>query len=471
MSHELRTPMNGILGMAQLLLSGSRSPAQTQDYARTILHSGQTLLALLNDILDLSKIEAGKLTLEAGSVDPGEILRDTLALFRSTAQDKGLEFSVDHSGCAPRRYQGDPHRLQQMLNNLVNNAIKFTQQGEVRIKARVAESQETHDILEFAVSDTGIGIAPEYQTLLFQPFSQIDDSTTRRFGGTGLGLSIVRSLATAMGGEVGVDSTPGQGSRFWFRVPLERLAEGSDTRSTPRHTAMPSSAPRWPCWTGRVLLVEDNVMNQTIINHWLRDQGLTVIIAANGQLGVERFIAEAEHIDAIVMDIQMPVLDGYAATEHIRAWEREHQRPATPIIALTASAFPEDRERCLQAGMNAYLPKPVDLPVLTATLTPYLPTPDTAMVSESTAPLQHAVDWADFTVQAHALLPLLAQSKFDALEHFAALETRFAQTPLAEELAALRPQVQNFHFNQAREALEQMLANAPNSGHIDSCEC
>jgi CheY-like chemotaxis protein len=268
-----------------------------------------------------------------------------------------------------------------------------------------------------------------------------------------------------MGGEVGVDSTPGQGSRFWFRVPLERLAEGSDTRSTPRGTTMLSPVSQH--LAGRVLIVEDHADNQAVIRALLEQIGIESVIAANGQLGVERFIAEAEHIDAIVMDIQMPVLDGYAATEHIRAWEREHQRPATPIIALTANAFAENRERCLQAGMDAYLAKPVDLATLTATLVPYLPTPDTAAVSESTAPLQHAVDWADFTVQAHALLPLLAQSKFDALEHFAALEARFAQTPLAEELAALRPQIHAFRFAQAHEMLERILANAPHLEAVD----
>jgi signal transduction histidine kinase/CheY-like chemotaxis protein len=479
MSHELRTPMNGILGMAQLLLSGSHSATQIQDHARTILHSGQTLLALLNDILDLSKIEAGKLTLEAGIVDPGEILRETQSLFSSSAHDKGLTFKTDPSAHAQPRYRGDPHRLRQMVNNLVSNALKFTAEGEVQVEARVVETQEAKDLVEFAVCDTGIGIAPEYQTLLFQPFSQIDDSTTRRFGGTGLGLSIVRNLAQAMGGEVGVDSTPGEGSRFWFRVPLERLTEGKDTRSKAhRETLSALAATRRKRWTGRILLVEDHVMNQTVIDTLLQELGLSVVITANGQLGVERFIAEAEHIDAILMDVQMPVLDGYAATEQIRAWEQRHQRPPIPIIALTAEAFAEDRERCLSAGMNAYLAKPVDLDALTTTLAHYLPHREVAQdASDNTAAtIAQTVDWADFNAQVQALLPLLAQSKFNALEHFAALEDRFAATPLAEDLAALRPHLEAFRFEPVHQVLEQMLTHPPkktdrDASNTQGCRC
>ena len=479
MSHELRTPMNGILGMAQLLLSGSHSATQIQDHARTILHSGQTLLALLNDILDLSKIEAGKLTLEAGIVDPGEILRETQSLFSSTAHDKGLTFKTDPSAHAQPRYRGDPHRLRQMVNNLVSNALKFTAEGEVQVEARVVDTQEAKDLVEFAVCDTGIGIAPEYQTLLFQPFSQVDDSTTRRFGGTGLGLSIVRNLAQAMGGEVGVDSTPDQGSRFWFRVPLERLAEGKDTRSKARRETLSAlAATRRKRWTGRILLVEDHVMNQTVIDSLLQELGLSVVITANGQLGVERFMAEAEHIDAILMDVQMPVLDGYAATEQIRAWEQRHQRPPIPIIALTAEAFAEDRERCLSAGMNAYLAKPVDLDALTTTLAHYLPHREVAQdASDNTAAtIVQTVDWADFNAQVQALLPLLAQSKFNALEHFAALEDRFADTPLAEDLAALRPHLEAFRFEPVHQVLEQMLTYPPkktdrDASNTQGCRC
>jgi len=363
MSHEIRTPMNGVLGMAQLLLAGPTSAAETKEYARTILHSGQTLLALLNDILDLSKIEAGKLTLTAGIVAPPELARETAQLFAENAQGKGLLLHSRWRGPAGGRYRGDAQRLQQMLSNLVNNAIKFTQAGEVRIEAAELARDERSALLEFAVIDTGIGIAAEQRERLFKPFSQIDDSATRQFGGTGLGLAIVRQLALLMDGEVGVDSTPGQGSRFWFRVRLAALPADEETRTTPRAEA--NAAPHL---SGRVLVVEDNPTNRLVIEALLRKMGLEVLIAENGQLAVARVMTGAGDIDAILMDVQMPVLDGYQATERIRAWERQQGRTPLPIIAMTANAFAEDRTRCLAAGMDDYLAKPVDLEALAAVL-------------------------------------------------------------------------------------------------------
>ncbi len=464
MSHELRTPMNGILGMAQLLLSGTHSPAQTQDCARTILQSGQTLLTLLNDILDLSKIEAGKLTLESGRVDLAALLHETHALFSSPAQDKRLQLTVDTAPFHPSGYRGDAHRLKQMLNNLMSNALKFTTEGGIQLQARVVESQEQHDLLEFAVTDTGMGISSEHQALLFQPFTQVDDSSTRRFSGTGLGLSIVRNLAQAMGGEVGVDSTFGHGSRFWFRVPLKRNKTDSGRASVPAlGTASTAAVTCVSRLTGRVLLVDDHEMNQAVMTTLLHDRGVSVVTAMNGQLGVERFMAEAEQIDAILMDVHMPVLDGYGATAQIREWEQAQHREPVPIIALTASAFSADRERCLNSGMNAYLTKPVDLEHLTSTLAQYLPHTSTDPATPPTIAPMRAADWAEFQAQVQALLPLLAQSKFDALECFTALETRFAATPLAEPLAALRPQIQAFRFTAVAEGLHQMASQPPDA--------
>ncbi|WP_374327389.1 ATP-binding protein [Azonexus sp.] len=384
MSHELRTPMNGILGMAQLLLSGPLSEQETREYSRTIFHSGQTLLTLLNDILDLSKVEAGKLTLEAGVIAPAEILRETEALFAGNAQAKGLQLTARWLGPEHQRYHGDPHRLRQMLSNLVNNAIKFTEHGEVRIEASELAADAAAPQLEFAVSDTGIGIAGEKHALLFQPFSQVDSSTTRQFGGTGLGLSIVRSLARQMGGEVGLSSTPGSGSRFWFRIPRLALSENPDTRATarPEGSSTPPAGPPQLC--GRVLIVEDNRTNQRVAGALLKKLGLQSVIAENGQQAVERVINEADTIDLILMDIQMPVLDGYGATRQIRAWEQERQRPALPIIALTADAFPEDQARCREAGMDDYLAKPVHIDALTAALSRYLKNSGTRTASGGT---------------------------------------------------------------------------------------
>lgn len=234
MSHEIRTPLNGVLGMAQLLLLGPANAAETKEYARVILNSGQTLLSLLNDILDLSKIEAGRIELENGVIEPEQILSEIAALFAGSAADKGLALGVGWQGAGHdpgRRYRGDPHRLRQMLANLTGNAIKFTSRGEVRLSARETGCTDDRCMLEFSVSDTGIGIAADKLDRLFKPFSQVDASTTREFGGTGLGLSIVSSLAQLMGGTTGVESIPGQGSRFWFSVALAPLGADADSRA------------------------------------------------------------------------------------------------------------------------------------------------------------------------------------------------------------------------------------------------
>jgi PAS domain S-box-containing protein len=460
MSHEIRTPMNGVLGMAQLLLAGPASVAETKDYARTILHSGQTLLALLNDILDLSKIEAGKLALSAGTVTPGEIARETAHLFAENAQGKGLALHSDWRGPAGGRYRGDAHRLRQMLSNLVNNAIKFTPAGEVRIEAAELARDEQSALLEFAVIDTGIGIAAAQCERLFKPFSQIDDSATRQFGGTGLGLAIVRQLALLMDGEAGVDSTPGQGSRFWFRVRLAMLPANEDSRAAPREEVAAAA----PHLSGRVLVVEDNPTNRLVIEAILRKMGLDVLIAENGQEAVERVMAEAGGIDAILMDVQMPVLDGYRATARIRAWERQHGHTPLPIIALTADAFAEDRARCLAAGMDDYLAKPVDFEKLAILLAKRLPTIPTAPQDIRPATAAGALDEAACKAQIAALLPLLEKSRFEAIDSFARLEALAAGSPLADALAALRPQLQAFRFAPVHAALLRWLTTQAQKG-------
>lgn len=371
-SHEIRTPLNGVLGMAQLLIAGPVGEEETREYARTILHSGQTLLTLLNDILDLSKIEAGKMTLVSERVVPADIVRESANLFAQTAQANKIDLHSQWRGDAAQHYRGDPHRLRQMLSNLVNNAIKFTAQGSVRIEAAEIAHDGLAAVLEFSVSDTGVGIPADQQDRLFKPFSQIDDSATRQHGGSGLGLSIVRHLAQLMNGEVGVDSAPGRGSRFWFRVRLERLAAQGDNRALPR-VASPSVAGAGDApLTGRVLVVEDNLTNRIVIDAMLKKMGIATVTAENGEEALGRVMAEADRIDVILMDVQMPVLDGYQATGSIRDWEQAQQRTPLPIIALTADAFPEDRARCLAAGMDDYLSKPVHVNVLADTLKKWL---------------------------------------------------------------------------------------------------
>ncbi len=369
MSHELRTPMNGVLGMAQLLLSGPVDAKKTQDHARTILQSGQSLLTLLNDILDLSKIESGTQTLGAGMVNPVELLLNTQALFANNAMAKGLKLSVQWNGPHGRRYRGDANRLQQMLSNLTNNAIKFTAMGEVRIEATELNQVDGSAGVEWAVQDSGMGIPLQKMPLLFQPFSQVDDSTTRQYGGTGLGLSIVKSLAQLMGGEVGVESQEGEGARFWIRLRLDVMTDAVDLSELDtghRTGLMPQDASQQ--MSGRVLVVEDNRVNQQVICAMLNQLGFEVIAVDNGQLAVERVMQEADAISAILMDVQMPVLDGYEATRQIRDWESFQGRSALPIIAVTADAFIEDQARCRDAGMDQFLPKPIKLSALSKVL-------------------------------------------------------------------------------------------------------
>jgi signal transduction histidine kinase len=369
MSHELRTPMNGVLGMAQLLLSGPVDSKKTQDHARTILQSGQSLLTLLNDILDLSKIESGTQTLGTGMVNPVELLRNTQALFANNATAKDLKLSVHWNGPQGRRYRGDANRLQQMLSNLTNNAIKFTAMGEVRIEATELSQADGSASVEWAVKDSGMGIPSQKMPLLFQPFSQVDDSTTRQFGGTGLGLSIVKSLAHLMGGEVGVESKEGEGARFWIRLRLDVMTDAVDLseRDTGHRSGL-MTLDSSPKMSGRVLVVEDNRVNQQVICAMLKQLGFEVIAVDNGQLAVERVMQDADAIAAILMDVQMPVLDGYEATRQIRDWESSQGRSALPIIAVTADAFIEDQARCREAGMDHFLPKPIKLSALSEVL-------------------------------------------------------------------------------------------------------
>jgi len=365
MSHEIRTPMNGILGMAQLLMTPDLTPAERDDYVQVILRSGQTLLTLLNDILDFSKIEAAKLELVSQLFTPGEIMHECQSLFVKAAADKGLRLDSEDSSVGHRTFRGDPGRLRQMLSNLVSNAVKFTETGTIGISVPAIGSDRQVTMLEFAVTDSGMGIPADKQSLLFAPFSQIDSSTTREYGGTGLGLSIVRSLAERMGGSAGCDSTAGQGSRFWFRILVEPAEPAAS--AAPRETALPSL----PGGRHRLLVVEDNATNRTVIGAMLERLCVAFEMAGNGQEAVE-MIQTGNPADLILMDCQMPVMDGLEATRRIRRWETETGHPHRPIIALTAGAFEEDRERCLAAGMNDFLTKPLVLRDLAAALETWL---------------------------------------------------------------------------------------------------
>ncbi|MCK6393981.1 transporter substrate-binding domain-containing protein [Zoogloea sp.] len=366
MSHEIRTPMNAILGYAYTL---KRTPLQPEQIGRLgkIEDAGRHLLAIINDILDISKIEAGKLVLEHTSFQPGTIIDYVHALIADGAEAKGLHLTVDYHDL-PDTLQGDPTRLRQALLNLASNAVKFTEAGSIALLASTLESDDSSALVRFEVRDTGIGIAPASQRDLFQPFKQVDASTTRRYGGTGLGLAITQRLARLMGGDAGVVSAPGAGSTFWFTA---RLGIGELPAPGPALTGATAEENIRHLHAGaRVLLVEDDLVNQEVALELLGDTGLQVDVAANGRLAVDR-AADTDYA-LILMDMQMPEMGGLEATALIRTLPRHR---ATPIIAMTANAFDEDRQRCLQSGMNDFVAKPVDPDLLFTTLARWLSAP------------------------------------------------------------------------------------------------
>ena len=389
MSHEIRTPMNGILGMAQLAMMPDMSEEERDECLRTLLSSGQSLLALLNDILDLSRVEAGKVTLDYQTFSPATLIADAEKLFRESAAAKSLTLASTWDGDASQHFEGDPVRLRQMLNNLLGNAIKFTHDGDVRIEG-CAQPRDAETVwLAVSVTDTGIGISPEQQALLFRPFSQADGSTTRRYGGTGLGLSIVRGLAEAMGGEVGLESAAGEGARFWFRVPLRRISAGVRGADALAEAASLQGLPAAMFAGKRILVVEDNPTNRRVIVSMLERSGCTVMLAGNGAEALAQVTGEGDPPDLVLMDVQMPVMDGAEATRRIRAWERESGRLPLPVIALTAGAFAEDRQHCLAAGMSDFLPKPVDFVALQNMMALWLRlnVPETLSTAPAVAPV------------------------------------------------------------------------------------
>ena len=371
MSHELRTPLNGVLGMAQMLLDPNLSEQERQEYVRTILSSGQALLMLLNDILDLSKVEAGKLELESVAVAPFDLLLELKALFEATSREKKVPLRVSWHGPRAQRYSMDPHRLRQMLSNLVGNAFKFTSKGNVRVDACEIDRVGNIAELVFEVQDTGIGIAKDKQGHLFQPFSQADSSITRKFSGTGLGLSIVRYLAELMGGGVGVESDVGEGARFLFRVRVPIVV------GEPIQTSSRDSAPNFDVASGRpilwggILIAEDNVVNQRVVAQLCERVGLTVKVVSDGLQAVSA-VSSGEKFDLILMDVQMPEMDGLTAAAKIREWERSEKRSPVPIIALTAAAFDEDRRMAKNAGMDDFLVKPISVTKLDEMLVQWL---------------------------------------------------------------------------------------------------
>lgn len=357
MSHEIRTPMNAIVGFTQLLLKSDLSEKQRQQITN-IEVSGRNLLQIINDILDFSKIEAGKLELDFVEFDLFELCEQLETLYSPQTKAKHLDFRVILDHKLPARVRGDSLRINQVLTNLISNALKFTGDGSITLMARLLATEGGHCEVEFSCQDSGVGILPEYQEKLFSAFTQADGSTTREFGGTGLGLSICKKLIEIMGGEIWVTSKFGHGSTFGFRLPLEII---DSARVAVKPT---SSASEQVTFDGlRVLLVEDNEINQELALEMLAATGVTVEVAFNGLEALEK--VKINRYDLVFMDMQMPLMDGMQATRLIRT---ELAREDLFIVAMTANASNEDRENCFAVGMNDFMPKPISLDAVMAML-------------------------------------------------------------------------------------------------------
>jgi signal transduction histidine kinase/CheY-like chemotaxis protein len=349
-SHEIRTPMTLIIGMSEML-NETRLSKQQQSYLATMSNAGDSLLALINRILDMSKIETGNLVLASDLFNLHDVVSNLVDAYTPRAQEKGLQLELEIMESVQREQVGDSYRLEQVLRNLLDNAIKFTRKGKVSVTVENNPHSDSPQSLMFSVADTGVGIAPGQHDTIFDAFVQQDASTTREFGGTGLGLAISRQIVMAMDGEIRAESNAKLGSKFIFTI---NFAEPSSVRATPDHLAAVDSAKPGAI---NILLVEDEILIRTLINEYLQDTPHRVTNAMNGREGLE--MMQSGNPDLVLMDLRMPEMDGYTAAREMREWEQQEQRRTVPIIALSASVMAEDVEECLLAGFTSHLGKPI----------------------------------------------------------------------------------------------------------------
>jgi signal transduction histidine kinase/HPt (histidine-containing phosphotransfer) domain-containing protein len=384
MSHDIRTPMNAILGMGEVLRDSGLNQEQNR-VLNVLTNAGENLLVLINDILDLSKVESGQLQLESLNFDLHELIKGTLQILQQKAHTKGIVLDQEIQSNCPRRVIGDPQRLRQIFFNLLGNAIKFTDKGRVTIRVE----KRGKDLLRFTISDTGIGIPEDQLENIFNPFRQAEESTSRHFGGTGLGLSICSRLIQAMGGEIQVESKVGKGSMFSFTVPLLKADEpflDNDLWITKKEEGQFEPEQSTPGISLNILLVDDTQDNRMVVTAFLQNSPHKITEVVNGEEAVRAF--KLERFDLVLMDMRMPVLDGFAATQQMRSWEKQQGQPQTPIVGLTANAMREDIEKTVAAGCDIHLAKPIGKARLIETIKKFHPQ---ASFFQKSLPIQYGV--------------------------------------------------------------------------------